>query len=127
MTVAYVSDGNFNPASGARGGLRGAPSSQFRRRRDGSLEALPGCAEVLIRADESMVSFSCGGGGYGPPEERAVERVLHDVREKWVSRERAESDYGVAVSANGEVDATRTAALRQQVAAERQGRAGPPA
>ena len=126
MTVAYVSDGNFNPASGARGGLRGAPSSQFRRRRDGSLEALPGCAEVLIRADESMVSFSCGGGGYGPPEERGVERVLHDVREKWVSRERAKSVYGVAVSANGEVDATRTAALRQQLAAERQGRAGPP-
>jgi N-methylhydantoinase B len=73
-----------------------------------------------------MVSFSCGGGGYGPPEERAVERVLHDVREKCVRRERAESVYGVAVSANGEVDATRTAVLRQELAAERQGRAGPP-
>src|SRR5262249_51372358 len=113
MTVAYVSDGNFNPASGTRGGLQGAPSSQFRRCKNGSLEGVPGCAEVLISEGEAMVSFSCGGGGYGPPKERAIERVMHDVHEGWVSRERAERVYGVAISANGEVDAARTAALRR--------------
>lgn len=112
MTVAYVSDGNFNPAAGTRGGHAGAPSSQFRRRADGSLEPVPGCAEVVIRPDEAMVSFSCGGGGYGPPEERDVARVLHDVAEGWVSRERAEAVYAVAVRADHGVDEARTAELR---------------
>jgi N-methylhydantoinase B/oxoprolinase/acetone carboxylase alpha subunit len=112
MTVAYVSDGNFNPAAGTRGGHAGAPSSQFRRRADGSLEPVPGCAEVVIRPDEAMVSFSCGGGGYGPPEEREVARVLHDVTEGWVSPERAEAVYAVAVRDDHSLDEVRTAKLR---------------
>ncbi|HZP20215.1 MAG TPA: hydantoinase B/oxoprolinase family protein [Bauldia sp.] len=114
MIVAYVSDGNFNPAKGTRGGGTAAPSSQFRRKAVGTLEPVPNCAEVLIRPDEAMVSYSCGGGGYGPPHERAVERVLHDVREGWVSRERAERVYGVALGSDGAVDAKRTAELRKQ-------------
>jgi N-methylhydantoinase B len=114
MTVAYVSDGNFNPAKGTRGGGIGAPSSQFRKRADGALEPVPNCAEVVIRPDEAMVSYSCGGGGYGPPHERAIERVAHDVSEGWVSRERAEAVYGVAFGDNG-VDLERTAALRQKL------------
>ncbi len=112
MTVAYVSDGNVNPAAGTRGGHAGAPSSQFRRRADGSLEPVPGCAEVVIRPDEAMVSFSCGGGGYGPPEERDVARVFHDVTEGWVSRERAETVYAVAVRDDMSLDEARTAELR---------------
>lgn len=112
MTVAYVSDGNINPAAGVRGGLSGANSAQYRRKGDGSLEPVPACAEVLIRADETMVSISCGGGGYGHPHERAVERVLHDVREGWVSRERAASLYGVAITDGLEINPKETARLR---------------
>jgi N-methylhydantoinase B len=116
MTVAYVSDGNFNPAKGTRGGGLGAPSSQFRRRADGSLEPVGNCAEVVIRPDEAMVSYSCGGGGYGPPHERAVARVVHDVSEGWVTRDRAEQVYGVVVAPDGTVDAARTAELRRAAA-----------
>ena len=71
MTVAYVSDGNVNPAKGVRGGLSGGASSQFVRRHDGTLDPVPGCAEVLSRPGEAMVSVSCGGGGCRPPRERA--------------------------------------------------------
>ena len=72
MTVAYVSDGNLNPAKGVRGGHAGAPSSQFRKRRDGALEADRRVArKCVVRPGEAMVSISCGGGGYGPPDERA--------------------------------------------------------
>ena len=116
MTVAYVSDGNFNPAKGTRGGGVAAPSSQFRRRADGSLEPVGNCAEVVIRPDEAMVSYSCGGGGYGPPHERTVERVVHDVSEGWVTRERAEAVYGVVVMPNGSLDAARTGELRRAAA-----------
>ena len=41
-----------------------------------------------------MISIrTCGGGGYGPPEERDREAVLRDVREGKVSRERARDIY----------------------------------
>ena len=113
MTVAYVSDGNVNPARGVRGGHTGAPSSQYVRRADGRLEPTPGCAEVLVKPDEAMVSISCGGGGYGAPEARDPALVLRDAREGWVSRERAESVYRVAVTDGLEIDAAATAKLRR--------------
>jgi len=114
MTVAYVSDGNVNAARGVRGGGTGGASSQFVRRADGSLEPQPGCAEVLVRSGEAMVSISCGGGGYGSPHERNPAAVVRDVREGWVSRERAEATYGVALSEELELDAERTRVLRGQ-------------
>ena len=40
---------------------------------------------------------TCGGGGYGPPEERDPGRVLRDVLEGKVSPERARELYRVAV------------------------------
>ena len=38
-----------------------------------------------------------GGGGYGPPWRRDPARVLADVRDGYVSLERARADYGVAI------------------------------
>ena len=55
---------------------------------------------------------TCGGGGYGPPEERDPERVLRDVLEEKVSVERARDVYRVAVSGR-ELDAAATAELRR--------------
>ncbi|WP_244471985.1 hydantoinase B/oxoprolinase family protein [Prosthecomicrobium hirschii] len=117
MTVAYVSDGNLNAATGARGGHAGAPSAQYRRRADGTLEPVPACAEVVIGPDEAMVSISGGGGGYGRPEEREPERVAHDVREGWIAAGRAEAVYRVALTAEGRVDPAATARLRAATAA----------
>jgi N-methylhydantoinase B len=115
MTVAFVSDGNANPAKGARGGLTGAPSAQYRRRADGSLEPLPGCAEAVIGPGEMMVSISCGGGGYGSALQRAPERVAHDVAEGWIDRQRAANIYGVILDDAGEVDEEATSAARARL------------
>jgi N-methylhydantoinase B len=112
MTVAYVSDGNVNAAKGVRGGGTGGASSQYVRRADGSLDPMPACAEVLVKAGEAMVSISCGGGGYGSPLERNPASVVRDVREGWVSRARAEAVYGVALTDGLELDAGRTSVLR---------------
>jgi len=38
-----------------------------------------------------------GGGGYGPPGARDPQRVLEDVREGYVSIERARDEYGVLI------------------------------
>jgi N-methylhydantoinase B len=54
---------------------------------------------------------TCGGGGYGPPEQRDPERVLRDVLEGKVSAERARALYKVAI-ADRRVDEAATRELR---------------
>lgn len=115
MTVAYVSDGNINPGQGARNGLPGGCSAQHVRRRDGSLDPQPGCAEVLLEPGEMMVSVSCGGGGYESPLLRDPERVRHDVAEGWISLSRARDVYGVVLGADGSVDRDATEGMRSQL------------
>jgi N-methylhydantoinase B len=117
MDVLYTADGTINPALGARGGGAGARSDAFKRELDGSLTQLPGCYGVKLTPGEFVVSHSAGGGGYGPPLQRAADRVLHDVREGWVSSARARDVYGVVLTSedgNLAVDTAATAALRQQ-------------
>jgi len=54
---------------------------------------------------------TCGGGGYGAPEERDPERVLRDVLQGKVSSERAREIYKVAI-ADRRVDQRETEELR---------------
>ena len=64
--------------------------------------------------------MTSGGGGYGHPRERDPALVLDDVLEGWVSRERAESEYGVVLRPGGaegelEIDEEATGALRARL------------
>jgi N-methylhydantoinase B len=117
LEVGYVSDGNVTPAEGARGGGSGRCASQFRRNRNGNLEPLDPCTQALIHEGETIVSISCGGGGYGAPLERKPERVARDVREKWVSVEAAGKLYGVVCDAAGNLDRAATEARRKAIRA----------
>ncbi len=73
-------------------------------------------AKVLtarLRSGDVFTMRSGGGGGFGSPSERPVERVLHDVRQGYVSVEAAARDYGVVCDpATLAVDAEATAKLR---------------
>jgi N-methylhydantoinase B len=42
-----------------------------------------------------------GGGGYGPPRERAPDLIQRDLDAGYVSVEAAEQDYGITISASG--------------------------
>jgi N-methylhydantoinase B len=112
LEVIYMSDGTLTAPLGVRGGLEGAKASQLRRKVDGSTEPLGAHGRVVLEAGETIVSLSTGGGGYGPPAERDAWRVTKDVREGWVTRERAASVYGVVLTDDGSVDEQRTGALR---------------
>jgi N-methylhydantoinase B len=59
-----------------------------------------------------------GGGGFGNAGERDPEQVAFDVADGLISRETAERDYRVAITADGHLDHTATARLRQLRAAE---------
>jgi len=112
LDVVYLSDGTYNPSEGVRGGLPGGRASQRKRGRDGELsDELGAYAHLRLAPGETIVGHTCGGGGYGPPHERDAQRVAADVREGWITRERAFDLYGVLVD-NGEVDEAATAARR---------------
>ena len=55
-----------------------------------------------------------GGGGFGNPFERDIDRILQDIKNGLVSKKGAELDYGVVFSDfdNLQVDADATQALR---------------
>jgi N-methylhydantoinase B len=112
MEVGYVSDGNDHAPEGTRGGGDGACANQFRRDLNGDLHQLDACAQAVIPEGHTIVSYSCGGGGYGAPLERDADKVAHDVREKWVSVDVAKQTYGVVVSAGGVIDQAATNKLR---------------
>ena len=59
-----------------------------------------------------MRVLAAGGGGYGPPAKRAVERVCEDVRLGYVSREAACTDYSVEIDEDGAVKWSDTERLR---------------
>ena len=72
-------------------------------------------SKVTIQlAEGDVVSYrTCGGGGYGPPEERDPDDVLRDVRDGRISPERARKFYWVAVDTESwTVDVEATSNLR---------------
>ena len=72
-------------------------------------------SKVTVQLKENdVVSYrTCGGGGYGPPEERDPADVLRDVRDGRVSAERAREIYRVSVDTHTwTVDSEATADLR---------------
>jgi N-methylhydantoinase B len=79
--------------------------------RDGEERQLPAKTTLELRPGDVISYRTCGGGGYGPAEERDPLRVLRDVREGKVSLARAREIYKVAI-AEGRVDEAATAELR---------------
>lgn len=73
-----------------------------------------GSKSVIELQPGDVVSFqTCGGGGYGPPDERDPERVLVDVQEGKVGFAQASEVYKVAIDAvSMTVIAEETARLR---------------
>jgi len=94
----YAPEGLFGGGEGAKAAflVNGVPGNPY-----GLSQLKPG---DLVTID------AAGGGGYGDPLERDVERVEADVREGYVSLEAAEKDYGVIIDPStgfADVSATR--------------------
>jgi N-methylhydantoinase B len=112
LQAMWSSDAEVNPARGTRGGYPGANAMTFRRRADGELERLPSWGDVKLNAEETIVSISAAGGGYGSPLERDPARVAKDLREGWITEDVAAEVYRVVFDDNGAVDLEATARSR---------------
>jgi N-methylhydantoinase B/oxoprolinase/acetone carboxylase alpha subunit len=82
-------------------GGKPAPGQKIiRRRRDGTEESLGMFfANVLLDDGDEVVYLSTGGGGYGPPERRPLEKILDDVRNEYITPAYAYEHYGVVIDA----------------------------
>ena len=68
----------------------------------------------VIKPGDRITNMNPGGGGYGNPMERPVDKVVWDVKNGLVSLEGAKEDYGVIIKdpATLDVDIAATSALR---------------
>ena len=82
---------------GAFGGHAGR-IAEYVHVRDGVETRLSSKTTLDLVPGDVISVRTCGGGGYGPPEERDPERVLRDVLEGKVSAERARDVYRVAIA-----------------------------
>jgi N-methylhydantoinase B len=113
-TFTILADRDRKGPWGALGG-RSGKIAEYVLIRDGS-ETRRGskCTVELVPGDVISVR-SCGGGGYGPPEQRDPERVLRDVLEGKVSVQRARDEYRVAIEGR-RPDEKATSELRRGTA-----------
>jgi N-methylhydantoinase B len=67
---------------------------------------------MQLKSGDTVVIKTGGGGGWGNPLERDPEAVAQDVRERSVSRERAQARYAVVLNDDLTLDQAATQALR---------------
>jgi N-methylhydantoinase B len=98
----YAPEGFFGGGEGAKASflVNGEPGNPY-----GLSQLKPGDVVTMDAA---------GGGGYGDPLERELERVEADVREGYVSLDAAERDYGVIIDpSTGIADGAATERMRE--------------
>ena len=101
---------------GLAGGHSGAGNQVCLRSGGMEITDLPNAKVLMKRLNpgDAITLRAGGGGGFGPPEERDPEKVAHDVRQGYVSRDIAAEIYRVALDAAGNVDRKGTELLRRQ-------------
>lgn len=62
----------------------------------------------VLKPGDAYILRSGGGGGYGSPLERDVASVERDVRCGYITREQAETSYGIVFGKDGAIDAKAT-------------------
>jgi N-methylhydantoinase B len=92
-SVSSIADRTKYPAPGLLGGQAGAAGEVAL----GDGTRLHAKSLVDLGAGDTVHVNLPGGGGYGDPLQRDVQRVLGDVIEGYITPEEAEKNYGVAV------------------------------
>ena len=113
--VALLGERGKAPPFGVAGGGAAAMNEFHWQTEDG--EASPPMVskitDLRLPAGRRLRLETPGGGGWGDPMARKPEAVARDVRLGFVSRAKAQADYGVALDSAGQVDAAATVALRE--------------
>jgi N-methylhydantoinase B len=108
------------PPLGINGGQPGFPSDSLVRRPGDASFAHADLVRQLVPAGTTAVVVTAGGGGWGDPLARDLERVRRDVVEEYVSVDAAHDQYGVVFRpGTRDVDVQATMRRRAELAARR--------
>lgn len=88
-------DRTRTPAWGLFGGKSGAVPEVILHPNTPEARRLLKVNQLPLRAGTVFRVTSGGGGGYGSPGERPVEWIMEDVIDGYISRQMAETDYGM--------------------------------
>lgn len=121
MTFITFGEGRRIPAVGAAGAnskMVDAKVGRIEVKRNGKVETIRKNVIEKVKPGETVTNLNPGGGGYGNPFERPVDKIVSDVKNGLVSVKGARDDYGVVISNPktlavdlAETDKLRSAAL----------------
>ena len=98
MTFIMFGEGRKNPSLGSAGAFSTLLENKVGRveiKRKGNIEIVKKNIIETISPGERVANINPGGGGFGNPLERPIEKVILDVKNGIVSKEGAKEDYGV--------------------------------
>ena len=108
---------------GVNGGKAGLPYAVSVIDADGRETTYPGMSDTVVVDAGSVVRIvTTGGGGWGDPLRREIDRVVYDVQCGLVSEASARDNHGVVLVRNGRkwaADLAATEALRAEMQAKR--------
>ncbi len=121
MTYIMFGEGRRIPAIGAAGAHStdiDTKVGRLERTVGGKHETIRDNVIGTINPGDSVTNMNPGGGGYGDPMKRPVEKVLEDVRNGLVSTRGAREDYGVVIAEGDsmKIDLKATQQLRTTAA-----------
>jgi N-methylhydantoinase B len=93
ITMAYVR--SCVGPWGMEGGLRGSHNYINVVKKDGKKTRFRICTALALNKGDVIEVFTANGGGYGNPNERPVQTVLQDIKNGYISAERAKEVYGI--------------------------------
>ena len=95
--------------------------SRIEVKRGGTVETIRKNVIENVKPGDSVTNLNPGGGGYGNPFERPVEKIIWDVKNGLVSIKGAREDYGVVITdpQTLSVDKAETEKLRSAARAHR--------
>lgn len=114
--LSCLGDRELYPPFGVLGGGPGAKHGLILNHGSSEEEnlTLKVVGRTLVAGDRITI-LAGGGGGYGDALDRDPVLLAADVRRGFVTPERAAADYGVVVSASGDVDEEATGQLRSSM------------
>lgn len=117
MTLGVRMDNCTYPAFGVNGGTCGATGAFILNPGSPDERRLATMSEGhKLKAGDLLRIVTPGGGGWGAPTDRPIERVRDDVLDGFTSLAKAREAYGVVFEPNGrDVDINATRALRARM------------
>ena len=98
MTFIMFGEGRKNPSLGSAGAFSTLLENKVGRveiKRKGNTEIIKKNIMETIIPGERVTNINPGGGGFGNPLERPIEKVILDVKNGIISKKGAKEDYGV--------------------------------